>query len=53
VEYCIAEASKPYITALNSLIKSINEEAYRRRDKAAKAIAKLLKPIILRKIKRR
>jgi len=43
VKYCIAEASKPYITALNSLIKSINEEALPKKGQGRKGYSKTLK----------
>ena len=47
VEYCIAQASRPYIEVLNAIIKAVNEQTYKRRDKVAKAIARLLTPVLL------
>lgn len=48
LEYAIFKTSKPYVDLLNALIKAINEEAYRRRDRTAKALAKLLKPVLFK-----
>lgn len=42
MEYLIFKASKPYINLLNAMLKGLNEEAYRERDKIAKALSKLL-----------
>jgi hypothetical protein len=46
VEYVIADSSKPYVSALNALIRVVKEDAYRRRDKVAKALAKLLRSML-------
>lgn len=43
IEYAISEASEPYVSVLNAVLRRVNEEAYRRRDRVAKALAKLLK----------
>ena len=50
VEYLICRASQPYISILNAIIKHVNDEAYRRRDETAKALTKLLKPLLLKNL---
>jgi hypothetical protein len=51
VEYAIAEASKPYVSILNALIKHLNEEAYYKRDKVAKGLSKPLLKLLAKKLK--
>ena len=48
VEYLIGRASQPYVSILNAIIKHVNDEAYRRRDDTAKALTRLLKPLLLK-----
>jgi len=50
IEYVISWASQPYISILNAIIKNVNDEAYRRRDETAKAIARILKPLLLKNL---
>jgi hypothetical protein len=42
IEYIILQTQKPYIQLINALIRNINDKAYRRRDKVAEALSKLL-----------
>ncbi|MEM3602099.1 MAG: hypothetical protein QXN87_05450 [Candidatus Bathyarchaeia archaeon] len=46
VEYAVAEASKPYLSVINALLKHLNEEAYHKRDKVAKGLSKPLLRLI-------
>lgn len=48
IEYIISQASQPYVSILNAIIKHVNEEAYKKRDEAAKALTRLLKPLLLK-----
>jgi len=50
VEYLIAEASRPYIDLINAIIRRLNEEAYRRRDRVAKAFTRLIKELLINNI---
>jgi hypothetical protein len=50
VEYALAEASKPYVGALNALLKHLNEEAYHKRDKIAKGLSKPLLRLLAEKL---
>jgi len=42
IDYCISEAIEPYRAVTNKLIKSINEDAYRRKEMFVEALKKLL-----------
>jgi len=42
IDFCISEAIEPYRAVTNKLIKSINEDAYRQKEKIVEALKKLL-----------
>ena len=49
LEYCLSQAIAPYRDFTNWLIKMVNEDSYKRKEKAVKALAKLLKSYPQRK----
>lgn len=42
LDYCISRAIEPYRVVTNKLIKLINEDAYRRKERIVEAFSKLL-----------
>jgi len=42
VDYCISHASTPYRNVVNHLIKSINHDAYQRKEAMVEALLRLL-----------
>ena len=42
IDYCISEAIEPIRTVLNNLIKLINEDLYKRKEKIVEALMRLL-----------
>jgi hypothetical protein len=42
VDYCVSQAIEPYKEVTNSLIKIINGEAYKKKEKVVETISKLL-----------
>jgi hypothetical protein len=42
VDYCVSQAIEPYKEVTNSLIKIINEEAYKRKEKIVETISAML-----------
>jgi len=43
LDYCVSQAIEPYKEVANWLIRMINEDAYRRKEKVVEALAKLLR----------
>ena len=42
LDYCISQAIEPYKDVTNKLIRMINEEAYRKKERVVEALVKLL-----------
>jgi len=42
LDYCLSQAIEPYKEVTNRLIRMINEDAYRRKEKIVEALVKLL-----------
>ena len=43
LDYCVSQAIQPYKEVTNRLIRMINEDAYRRKERIVEALVKLLK----------
>jgi len=42
LDYCLSQAIEPYKEVTNKLIRMINEEAYRKKERVVEALVKLL-----------
>ena len=42
IDYCVSQAIEPYKEVTNRLIKMINDEAYKRKEKVVEALTRLI-----------